>query len=76
MPPCPQPLLDLESLPGLIDTLETETAALHAAMAEPGYYRQAGDVLARDQARLRDLESRLAEAFARWEALEAGGGAG
>jgi ATP-binding cassette subfamily F protein uup len=56
----------------LIETLETETAALHAAMAEPGYFRQAGDLLARDQARLRDLESRLAEAFARWEALEGG----
>jgi ATP-binding cassette subfamily F protein uup len=67
---------ELESLPAVIETLETETAALHAVMAEPGYFRQAGDVLARDQARLRDLESRLAEAFARWEALEAGGGAG
>jgi hypothetical protein len=41
-------------------------------MAEPGYYKQAGDLLARDQARLSDLESRLAEAFARWEALDAG----
>ena len=67
---------ELESLPAVIETLETEMAALHAAMAEPDYYRQAGDVLARDQARLCDLESRLAEAFARWEALEAGGGVG
>jgi ATP-binding cassette subfamily F protein uup len=63
---------ELENLPALIETLETETAALHAAMAEPGYFRQAGDVLARDQARLHDLESRLAEAFSRWEALEGG----
>jgi ATP-binding cassette subfamily F protein uup len=67
---------ELENLPALIETLETETAALHAAMAEPGYFRQAGDVLARDQARLHDLESRLAEAFSRWEALESGGVAG
>jgi ATP-binding cassette subfamily F protein uup len=63
---------ELESLPAVIESLETETAAVHAAMAEPGYFRQPGDVLARDQARLRDLESRLAEAFARWEALEGG----
>jgi hypothetical protein len=28
------------------------------------------------QARLRDLESRLAAAFSRWEALESGGVAG
>jgi ATP-binding cassette subfamily F protein uup len=64
---------ELESLPAQIETLETELAALHAAMAEPGYFRQPGDLLARDQGRLRDLESRLATAFARWEALEAGG---
>jgi ATP-binding cassette subfamily F protein uup len=65
---------ELEQLPAVIESLETETAAVHAAMAEPGYFRQPGDLLARDQARLRDLEARLAEAFARWEALEAGGG--
>ncbi len=65
---------ELESLPGLIETLETELAALHTAMATPDYYRQPGDLLARDQTRLRDLESRLTAAFTRWEALEAGGG--
>jgi hypothetical protein len=41
-------------------------------MAEPEYFRQPGDLLARDQARLCDLEARLASAFARWEELEAG----
>ncbi len=64
---------ELDSLPALIETLETEVAAMHAAMAEPDYYRQPGDLLARDQTRLRELESRLAMAFARWESLEAGG---
>ncbi|MFM8893430.1 MAG: ATP-binding cassette domain-containing protein, partial [Planctomycetia bacterium] len=64
---------ELESLPPLIETLETEVAALHAAMATPDYYRQSGELLARDQARLRDLESRLTAAFTRWETLEAGG---
>ena len=56
----------------MIDELETAIATLHAAMAEPEYFRQPGDLLARDQARLHDLESRLAAAFARWEELEAG----
>jgi ATP-binding cassette subfamily F protein uup len=65
---------ELESLPALIEALETEIAALHAAMAGPEYFRQPGEVLARDQARLRDLEARLAAAFTRWEALEADGG--
>ena len=63
---------EFDSLPAVIEGLETEIAALHATMAEPGYYKQAGDLLARDQARLCDLEARLAEAFARWEALDAG----
>jgi len=64
---------ELESLPALIETLETEIGGLHAAMAEPDYYRQPGERLGRDQAQLRDLESRLAAAFARWETLEGGG---
>jgi len=65
---------ELDSLPALIETLETEIASLHAAMAGPDYFRQPGELLARDQARLRDLESRLATAFARWETLEANPG--
>jgi len=65
---------ELESLPALIETLESEIAALHAAMAGSDYFRQPGEVLARDQARLRDLEARLAAAFTRWEALEADAG--
>jgi ATP-binding cassette subfamily F protein uup len=64
---------EFDSLPAVIEGLETEIAALHATMAEPGYYKQPGDLLARDQARLCELESRLAEAFARWESLDAGG---
>ena len=65
---------ELDSLPALIETLEAEIGGLHAAMAGPDYYRQPGELLARDQARLSDLEGRLAAAFARWEALEGGGG--
>jgi ABC transport system ATP-binding/permease protein len=64
---------ELDSLPALIESLETELSALHAAMATPDYFRQPGTALARDQGRLRDLESRLTAAFGRWETLEAGG---
>jgi len=64
---------ELDALPAVIDGLESDLASLHAAMATPDYYRQPGDVLARDQQRLRDLEARLTAAFARWETLEAGG---
>ncbi|MFN6189311.1 MAG: ATP-binding cassette domain-containing protein, partial [Planctomycetia bacterium] len=61
---------ELAGLPGLIETLEREIAEVHAAMAKPDYYRQPGDVLAREQARLQEAERRLAEAFTRWESLD------
>ncbi|MGI9178840.1 MAG: ATP-binding cassette domain-containing protein, partial [Pirellulales bacterium] len=61
---------ELASLPTAIETLEEEIAALHAAMAAADYFRQSGDVLARDRSRLEDREQRLAAAFARWESLE------
>ena len=65
---------ELDGLPALIETLEAEIASLHATLAQPDYYRQPGEIIAGDQARLGDLESRLAAAFARWEVLETGGG--
>jgi ATP-binding cassette subfamily F protein uup len=61
---------ELAALPATIETLEQEIAELHAAMATADYYRQPGDVLARDRSRLDDGERRLAAAYARWEALE------
>ena len=39
-------------------------------MGAADYYRQPGDLLARDKTRLDDLQTRLDLAFARWEALE------
>ena len=63
---------ELAALPVLIDTLETEIATAHAAMAAADYFRQPGDVLARDKARLDEAERRLAEAYGRWETLEGG----
>jgi len=61
---------ELAALPGLIETLETEMAALHAKMAAADYFRQSGDILARDKTRLDDLQTHLENAFVRWEALE------
>jgi ATP-binding cassette subfamily F protein uup len=61
---------ELAALPGLIETLETEMASLHAAMGAADYFRQSGDILARDKTRLDDLQTRLDAAFVRWETLE------
>lgn len=64
---------ELAVLPARIEALETEIAARHAAMAHPDYYRQPGEVLAREQGLLAKAEAELAKAFARWESLEAPG---
>jgi ATP-binding cassette subfamily F protein uup len=64
---------ELAALPAVIESLEQEIARQHEAMQAPDYYRQPGDVLARENARLADAERRLADAYARWELLESAG---
>ncbi|MCE5186519.1 MAG: ATP-binding cassette domain-containing protein [Planctomycetaceae bacterium] len=61
---------ELEALPAEIERLEQERAALHAQMAEPAFYKQPQELLTQTAARLQELESALAAAFARWEQLE------
>ena len=64
---------ELAGLPATIERLETEIAGLHAEMAADGYFRRPGDVLAADKAKLDAAQTRLTEAYARWEALEGAG---
>ena len=61
---------ELDALPERIEQLETQIAEVHAAMADPDFYQQAGEEIAAEQARLAKLESELATAYARWEELE------
>jgi ATP-binding cassette subfamily F protein uup len=61
---------ELAALPGVIEELETQIAELHAAMAAAEFYQQTGDTIARETARLKELESGLAAAYERWEHLE------
>ena len=63
---------ELEQLPGKIEECETEIEKLHEAMGDPGYFQQPGDQIAKDAAKLKELEESLANAFARWEELESG----
>jgi ABC transport system ATP-binding/permease protein len=62
---------ELESLPQLIDTLEAEQAELHRRMAEPAFYQQPGDEIAKATARVDALHAELQAAYARWEELDA-----
>jgi ATP-binding cassette subfamily F protein uup len=62
---------ELEELPVKIDELETEISELHEKMADPDFYRTAGEQVAESTARLEMLETELAETYARWEGLDA-----
>lgn len=61
---------ELEALPGKIEELEGDIAAVHADMAQPAFYQQPGEQIAAAQARLTKLEGDLASAYHRWEELE------
>jgi ATP-binding cassette subfamily F protein uup len=60
---------ELEALPLKIEALESELSELHAAMGQPDFYRQGGDVIAEKQARVKELEVELKTSYARWEEL-------
>jgi ATP-binding cassette subfamily F protein uup len=60
---------ELESLPGLIEKLESEQATLGEAMADPAFYRKPADEIAKTNARLAQLETEIAFAYTRWEEL-------
>ncbi len=65
---------ELEKLPAKIEQLEAQIAALHDTMADPDYYKQPGALQAANQTQLSELEQELAQAFERWEELEAAAG--
>ena len=64
---------ELESLPKTIEQLESATADLHQVMAAPEFYKLPSEQIAPKQAELKEVEAKLAVAFARWEELEACG---
>jgi ATP-binding cassette subfamily F protein uup len=60
----------LEQLMGKIAQLETRQAALHAQLAEPGFYQQAVAQQKKLHQTLADVEAAINTALAEWEALE------
>lgn len=61
---------ELETLPALIEKLETAIAALNATMTRPDFYQQSRDDITLAQTRLAQSQIELDAAYARWEALE------
>jgi ATP-binding cassette subfamily F protein uup len=60
---------ELEAIPKLIETLETQQQQLHEAMANPDFYKK-GTEIAPVTARLEELSKQLEDAYARWGELE------
>ena len=61
---------ELESLPKLIEQLETEQEELHQLMSDPAFYQQTKEKIAATSSRAEDIPKKLEAAFERWEALE------
>ena len=61
---------ELQRLPGRIHELEEQQAELHAAMADPAFFKQDGAQIAETTNRVKQLEAELSDAYARWEELE------
>ena len=61
---------EIETLPGKIETLETEHSQLQAAVSAAGFYQQPGEAISATLARLQSVTAELEEYYARWEALE------
>jgi ABC transport system ATP-binding/permease protein len=62
---------ELAALPGEIEALEEEQAAITARMSAPDYHLQGTPQIRADRKRLEELEASLLAKFERWEALEA-----
>jgi ATP-binding cassette subfamily F protein uup len=60
----------LETLPGEIEALAAEIDRLHAALADPGLYRQSPDDFAKKSKALAAAESKRTAAEERWLELE------
>ena len=61
---------ELDQLPGTIERLEAEIAALFEVMTQPDYYQQHSDKLAADKKKQADRQAELATAMERWCELE------
>ncbi|MBF0096423.1 MAG: ATP-binding cassette domain-containing protein [Magnetococcales bacterium] len=62
---------ELTALPRRIEEMENEQQQLHQQVADPAFYRRGSAEVVASTARLSWLEQSLAEAYDRWQTLEA-----
>lgn len=61
---------ELEALPGLIESLEAEREKIYESLADPDFYRQAGNMVPESEARIREIDKEISAAYERWDILE------
>ncbi len=61
---------ELEQLPAKLEQIEATKESLLAEMAAPGFFKREGEAIARDTAKLEQIEIELAQCYERWEELE------
>jgi ATP-binding cassette subfamily F protein uup len=61
---------ELKKLPKQIESLEAELAKVHEKMGDPEFYQSAGETIAQETERLKQLDEKLASVYKRWEELE------
>jgi ATP-binding cassette subfamily F protein uup len=66
-----QEQLDLETLPKEIEKLELKQSELHNKIAQPEFYQQAADKIAKTQDEVAALSDELEAMYERWDQLEA-----
>ena len=62
---------ELEQLPGLIEQLENELEGLQAKVNDAEFFKQSSEQTQSTLNQLQQTESKLAQAYARWEELDA-----
>lgn len=61
---------ELDELPTRIEALEKQQADIHAAMADPEFYKQDGGEIAKAQSMLEEVTNELEACYERWGELE------
>jgi ATP-binding cassette subfamily F protein uup len=62
--------VELDTLPKVIEKLETEQANLSAKLADPMFFKRSPVEVTHATERLHEIEAELAKVFARWSELE------
>lgn len=62
---------ELEALPTVIESLESERDSLFESLGDPDFYKREGQRIPEVKTRIGELEAAIADAYARWGVLDA-----